>query len=126
MLRTPFTSGRAAAVSRRSAVTVRAVQEVKGVVVSTKMNKTVVVEAERLATDPVYLKRKKVTKRYLAHDASGDLNIGDFVRLAGSRPLSKTKRFVVEEVLRKVSGDHKDVCKDAWRMQYKRIHSLKT
>ncbi|KAG2452973.1 hypothetical protein HYH02_002310 [Chlamydomonas schloesseri] len=92
---------RPAAVSRRSAVTVRAVQEVKGVVVSTKMNKTVVVEAERLATDATYLKRKKVTKRYMAHDESGALRVGDFVRLDGTRPLSKTKRFNVAEVLRK-------------------------
>ncbi|KXZ54254.1 hypothetical protein GPECTOR_5g344 [Gonium pectorale] len=102
MLRSPAFSGvRPAVCSRRGAVTVRAVQDVKGVVVSTKMNKTVVVEAERLATDAVYLKRKKVTKRYSAHDESGSLNVGDFVRLNGSRPLSKTKRFVVAEVLRK-------------------------
>ncbi|GIM05761.1 hypothetical protein Vretimale_10231, partial [Volvox reticuliferus] len=102
VLRTPAFSGvRPAVCSRRGAVAVHAVQQVKGVVVSTKMNKTVIVEAERLATDPVYFKRKKVTKRYNAHDESGTLNIGDFVRLDGTRPLSKTKRFVVAEVLRK-------------------------
>ncbi|PNH06803.1 30S ribosomal protein S17, chloroplastic [Tetrabaena socialis] len=92
---------RPAVCSRQSVVAVRAVQEVKGVVVSAKMNKTVVVEAERLSTDPVYLKRKKVTKRYLAHDEAGTTNVGDFVRLNGVRPMSKTKRFAVSEVLRK-------------------------
>ncbi|GFR46663.1 hypothetical protein Agub_g8278, partial [Astrephomene gubernaculifera] len=102
ILRSPaFSSVRPNVCSRRSAVTVRAVQEVKGLVVSTKMNKTVIVEAERLASDPVYQKRKKVTKRYAVHDESGALNVGDFVRISGSRPLSKTKRFTVAEVLRK-------------------------
>lgn len=96
-----FTSVRPAAFSRRGALDVRAVQAVKGTVVSTKMNKTVIVEVERLAMDPVYQKRKKVTKRYMAHDESGSINVGDFVRLDGSRPLSKTKRFAVAEVLRK-------------------------
>lgn len=102
ILRTPAFSGvRPAVSSRRGAVSVHAVQQVKGIVVSTKMNRTVIVESERLATDPVYLKRNKVTKRYKAHDDSGTLNVGDVVRLDGTRPLSKTKRFVVAEVLRK-------------------------
>ncbi|KAG2496884.1 hypothetical protein HYH03_005283 [Edaphochlamys debaryana] len=92
---------RPAAVSRRGAVQVRAVQDIKGVVVSAKTSKTVVVETERLATDVRYGARRKVTTRYQCHDESGSLNVGDIVRCSGTRPLSKTKRFVVAEVLRK-------------------------
>jgi small subunit ribosomal protein S17 len=96
----PFSNARPV-VSRRSAVVVQAVQDLRGTVVSVSMQKTVVVETERLSADVKYLARKKVTRRYLAHDEMGDLAIGDFVLLSGSRPLSKTKRFTVAEVLRK-------------------------
>lgn len=81
-------------------MSVLAVQDVKGKVVGTNTPKTVVVEVERLATDQTYLKRKNVTKRYMAHDEKEIAQPGDFVRLSGVRPMSKTKRFTVAEVLR--------------------------
>lgn len=77
------------------------VQEVKGVVVSTAMNKTVVVAVERLSPHDKYFKRVTRTSRYMAHDETANVKVGDFVRLEGTRPLSKTKRFNVAEVLRK-------------------------
>lgn len=89
------------AVARRQLVVV-AVQDLKGTVVSTGMTKSVVVAVERLSPHPRYLKRVKKTERFIAHDEDNSCNIGDYVRLSGTRPLSKTKRFVVAEVLRKV------------------------
>jgi small subunit ribosomal protein S17 len=60
------------------------------------------VEVERLAPHPKYFKRISQTKRYLAHcSESSKPNIGDYVRLEGTRPLSKTKRFAIAEVIRK-------------------------
>eukprot|EP00195_Chlamydomonas_chlamydogama_P012108 CAMPEP_0202897314 /NCGR_PEP_ID=MMETSP1392-20130828/6102_1 /ASSEMBLY_ACC=CAM_ASM_000868 /TAXON_ID=225041 /ORGANISM="Chlamydomonas chlamydogama, Strain SAG 11-48b" /LENGTH=68 /DNA_ID=CAMNT_0049582913 /DNA_START=259 /DNA_END=465 /DNA_ORIENTATION=+ len=67
------------------------------------MNKTVVVAVERLAPHDKYFKRIRTTKRYFAHDEAGALNIGDYVRLEGCRPLSKHKRFTVAEVIRKAN-----------------------
>jgi small subunit ribosomal protein S17 len=65
------------------------------------MNKSVVVAVERLAPDTRYMKRVRITKRYIAHDEAAAARVGDYVRLEGCRPLSKTKRFAVAEVLRK-------------------------
>jgi small subunit ribosomal protein S17 len=65
------------------------------------MNKSVVVAVERLAPHKEYQKRVRITKRYIAHDAAGAASVGDYVRLEGCRPLSKSKRFAVAEVLRK-------------------------
>lgn len=89
-----------APVSRRCTVTVRAVQDLKGTVVSTSMDKSIVVATERLSPHTTYQKRVRITKRYIAHDADGKANIGDYVRLEGCRPLSKTKRFTLAEVIR--------------------------
>lgn len=91
---------RAGVASRSSTVSVVAVQDVKGKVVATNTPKTVVVEVQRLSTDVTYLKRKNVTKRYMAHDEKEVAQPGDFVRLSGVRPMSRTKRFTVAEVLR--------------------------
>lgn len=91
---------RPASVSR-SSLTVKAAQDLKGMVVGTKMEKTVVVEVERLQTDATYMKRKKVTKRYIVHDEQGVAGLGDYVKVSGIPPISKTKRFAVSEVLRR-------------------------
>jgi small subunit ribosomal protein S17 len=88
--------------SRSGSVVVRAVQDLQGKVVSTGMQRSVVVAVERLSPHDKYQKRVRITKKYVAHDdGSLQLNTGDYVRLEGCRPLSKNKRFKVAEVLRK-------------------------
>jgi small subunit ribosomal protein S17 len=71
-----------------------------GTVVSNKMDKTVVVIVERLARHPVYKKVIKLRKRFKAHDADNVCQVGDVVRIVESRPLSKEKCWVVEEIVR--------------------------
>lgn len=73
----------------------RKVQTKKGVVVSDKMDKTIVVEVTRLAMHAKYKKRYKVTKRYLAHDAKEEYGVGDKVIIASTRPTSKNKSWKV-------------------------------
>ncbi|HEY8450364.1 MAG TPA: 30S ribosomal protein S17 [Bacillota bacterium] len=70
-----------------------------GRVVSDRMDKTVVVAVERLARHPLYGRRIKRTKRYLAHDEHNVARIGDQVRIMETRPLSKRKRWRVVAVL---------------------------
>ena len=67
-----------------------------GTVVSDKMEKTVIVEVMRLKMHPKYKKRYKVSTRYKAHDADNAYHVGDEVVIAETRPLSKTKRWVVQ------------------------------
>ncbi len=71
-----------------------------GVVVSAKMTKTVVVAVERLVRHDVYRKTIKRTSSFMAHDEKGAKK-GDRVRIVESRPLSKRKRWVVEEIVAK-------------------------
>jgi small subunit ribosomal protein S17 len=70
-----------------------------GVVVSDKMDKTVVVLVERRVKHPKYHKTVTKSKRYKAHDEANDAKVGDRVRIVETRPLSKTKRFRVQSVL---------------------------
>ncbi len=67
----------------------------KGVVVSDKMTKTIVVKVSRVKTHPKYGKRWQVSKKFHVHDASGQYQIGDKVEIQEVRPLSKTKRWMV-------------------------------
>jgi small subunit ribosomal protein S17 len=80
-----------------------------GVVVSAKMTKTVVVAVERLVRHAVYRKRIKRTSTFMAHDEQG-AGKGDTVRIVETRPLSKSKRWRVEEILTKatLTGDEAD------------------
>ncbi|AEJ38534.1 30S ribosomal protein S17 [Sulfobacillus acidophilus TPY] len=71
----------------------------EGVVVSDKMNKTVVVAVESLVPHPIYGRRIRRTKRYKAHDEQNQCRVGDRVRIEETRPLSKTKRWRVVEIL---------------------------
>ena len=71
-----------------------------GVVVSDKMDKTVVVAVERITRHRLYGRKMRRTKKYHAHDEDNTCKIGDRVVIAESRPLSKTKRWRVREVLR--------------------------
>ena len=73
-----------------------------GVVVSNKMQKTVVVAVERLVQHGMYQKYVKRTSKFLAH-ANDPLNVGDRVVIQETRPMSKRKRWAVKEVLEKVS-----------------------
>ncbi|SRR5581483_7115366 len=70
-----------------------------GKVVSDKMQKTVVVTLTRQVPHPLYKKYFKKTTRFVAHDEKNDAKIGDTVRIMETRPLSKTKRWRVVEVL---------------------------
>ncbi len=70
-----------------------------GVVVSDKMDKTVVVRVERMVRHPLYGKTIRRSKKYHAHDAHNACRIGDRVEIIESRPLSKTKRWVVTKIL---------------------------
>lgn len=73
-----------------------------GVVVSDKMDKTAVIAVERLVQHPVYKKFIKRTSKFKAHDEKNECKIGDKVRIVETRPLSKTKRWRVVEILEKV------------------------
>ncbi|MBC7225644.1 MAG: 30S ribosomal protein S17 [Thermoflexales bacterium] len=70
-----------------------------GRVVSDKMQKTVVVQVERTRRHPLYGKVVRVRKKYYAHDEENSCRTGDLVRIVESRPLSRLKRWVVEEIL---------------------------
>jgi len=72
-----------------------------GVVVSDKMDKTVVVAVTRQFPHPLYKKIIKRTKRYKAHDEANTCGMGDVVRIAETRPLSKDKRWRVQTILEK-------------------------
>jgi small subunit ribosomal protein S17 len=74
----------------------------EGSVVSNRMDKTVVVEQRHRVPHPVYKRYITLTKKYYAHDERNECNIGDFVRIMETRPMSKLKRWRVVEVLEKV------------------------
>ena len=73
----------------------------EGVVVSDKMDKTVVVEVERLVRHPRYHKFLRQRRRYKAHDERNQFRIGDRVRIIECRPLSDQKRWTVQALLRR-------------------------
>lgn len=75
-----------------------------GRVTSDKMEKTVVVEIERRKTHRVYKKVVKSTKKVYAHDESNAIEVGSVVQVVESKPLSKSKRWVVEQVLETPGG----------------------
>jgi small subunit ribosomal protein S17 len=70
-----------------------------GVVTSDKMEKTVVVSVDRVTRHPLYGKVIKLSKKYQAHNEDNTVKIGDTVRIRECRPMSKNKKFFVEEVL---------------------------
>jgi small subunit ribosomal protein S17 len=72
-----------------------------GVVVSNKMNKTVVVKVTRHAEYPLYGKRIIKSKKYVAHDEENICSIGDQIRIRETRPMSRTKRWELVEIVRK-------------------------
>lgn len=72
----------------------------KGVVVSDKMDKTVVVSIDRIKEHPLYKKKFTVSKKYKADDAENQYKIGDIVEIVSTKPISKDKKY---KVLRKVA-----------------------
>ncbi|HYS04744.1 MAG TPA: 30S ribosomal protein S17 [Candidatus Dormibacteraeota bacterium] len=77
--------------------------EKDGIVISDKMDKTAVIEVERLVMDPLYGKYLRRRSRFMAHDEKNECKIGDRVRIQESRPLSRHKRWVVKEILERAS-----------------------
>ncbi len=70
-----------------------------GIVISTKMDKTLVVEHVARVPHPQFKKIVKKTKKYYVHDENGDAKVGDRVRIVETRPLSKTKCWTLAEVI---------------------------
>jgi len=79
------------------------VKEKVGIVISNKMEKTIVVKVESRFPHPIYSKTLVKTKKYLAHDELGECNIGDQVLVQETRPLSKRKRWKLAKILSKSS-----------------------
>lgn len=76
-------------------------RQVVGTIISNKMEKTVVVQVERLVKHPLYKKYIRRRNKFKAHDTGNECQIGDRVLITESRPLSKTKRWRVSRVLEK-------------------------
>ncbi len=74
-----------------------------GKVVSTKMQKTIVVEVEMRKAHPKYKRIVRTTKKFYAHDEQSSARMGDVVRIRETRPLSKLKRWSLEEIVRRSS-----------------------
>ena len=74
-----------------------------GQVVSTKMQKTIVVEIEMRKAHPKYKRVIKSNKKFYAHDEQNSARVGDMVRIRETRPLSKLKRWTLEEIIRRSS-----------------------
>ena len=71
----------------------------QGVVVSDVQDKTIVVRVQRTTTHPLYNKTIRVSKKYHVHDEANDAKVGDTVRIVETRPLSKLKRWRLDEVV---------------------------
>jgi small subunit ribosomal protein S17 len=76
-------------------------KEITGVIVSDKMNKSVVVAVERQVRHDVYGKTQKRTSKFLAHNEQNDAKVGDRVAIVETRPLSRRKRWIVTRVVEK-------------------------
>ena len=76
-------------------------RELIGVVVSDKADKTITVKVETYKMNPIYGKRVKYSKKFAAHDEKNEAHVGDKVRLVMTRPLSKTKRYELVEIIEK-------------------------
>lgn len=77
----------------------KSIKELVGVVVSDKMDKTIVVVTKTVKQHPLYRKRFTVRTKYYAHDESNSAKMGDTVRIRQHNPVSKTKRWALVEVV---------------------------
>jgi small subunit ribosomal protein S17 len=78
--------------------------EIYGTVVSTKMQKSVVVAIERQVRHGAYGKQQRLTSKFMAHDERGEAKEGDRVALVPSRPLSRRKRWVVTRIVERAKA----------------------
>jgi len=78
---------------------------ISGTVVSSRMDKTAVVQVQRRFAHPVFKKYVSKRVKYKVHDETNDLNVGDTVRIVETRPLSKNKRWRLLEVLERGPQD---------------------
>ena len=76
-------------------------REVIGTVVGDKADKTITVRVDYFEMNPIYKKRVKRSKKFAAHDEKNEAQVGDKVRLVMTRPLSKTKRYELVEIIEK-------------------------
>lgn len=81
---------------------------IQGVVVSDKMQKSIVVQVERQKQHPLYKKVIRVRKKYMAHDAEESAKEGDIVRIVEARPVSKRKNWQLLEVVERGTGGGSD------------------
>jgi small subunit ribosomal protein S17 len=81
-------------------------KEFTGIVISDKMQKTVVVKTMHLTRHAKYSKTIKLYNKFKAHDENGIAKLGDTVRIVETRPLSKDKHFIVKQVLKKAENAH--------------------
>jgi small subunit ribosomal protein S17 len=76
-------------------------QELTGVVTSTKMEKTIVVKVTRAVQHPLYQRVVRHARKYYAHDETGQAKLGDTVRIVSTRPLSKLKRWRLQDIVQR-------------------------
>lgn len=97
-------------------------RKLEGVVVSDKMNKTVVVKVERFKRHPLYHKIMRVSKRFKAHDENNECKIGDIVVIEQTRPLSKEKRWRVVKIVKKanINNDENNNENDVKNMNFEK------
>ena len=79
-------------------------KEREGVVISDKMEATIVVRADRRVRHPLYGKEIKRAQKFYVHDPDGQAAVGDVVRIVETRPISRLKRWRLAEVIRKAEG----------------------
>lgn len=71
----------------------------RGIVVSDKMDKTIVVRVERQFKHPLYKKIVRKHKKFKAHDENNECNVGDIVMIQESRPISKDKKWILSQII---------------------------
>ncbi len=81
-------------------------KEFVGIVVSDKMQKTIVVNVTRLVRHGQYRKTLKTRVRFKAHDEKNEAHVGDKVRIVETRPLSRDKRWRLDEIVTKATGEN--------------------
>ena len=74
---------------------------IQGIVISNKMQKTIVVQVDRRVMHSRYKKYLTVTKKYKAHDEKGDAKVGDRVEIVETKPISKDKRWALKTIVEK-------------------------
>jgi small subunit ribosomal protein S17 len=80
-------------------------RKLQGTIVSAKMQKTVVVAVHRIKAHPKYGKRFRVDTRYKAHVENGEWRVGDVVAITETRPISKDKRWLVSELVKRPESE---------------------